>query len=63
MRQFYEYKLYCYTLVLALHCYCGDNIKYDLFRNTPFKQSNSMAVGKALRVTVNIKYSVFQLSH
>ena len=62
MIQFYEYNLYCYTLVLALHCYCGDNIKYHLFRNTPFKQS-SMAVEKALRVTINIKYSVFQLSH
>ena len=52
-------QLYFGTLVLALCCSCADNVKYGLFRNTCFKDLNTMAVGKALKVTITFikKYS------
>ena len=33
---------------LALHCYCGDNVKYRLLsiQNTFFNESNNIAVEK-----------------
>ena len=42
------------TLVLALHCYSGDNkIKYRLLQITRFKENQNLAVEKNLRVTLN----------
>ena len=32
------------ALVLALHCYCGENVKY--FQNNCFKEYDNMAVEK-----------------
>ena len=31
------------ALILALHWYCGDNVKYGLFQNTCFKENDNMA--------------------
>ena len=39
------------TLLLASHCYCGDNTYNTNFQNTGFKESNNM---NNLRVTINI---------
>ena len=42
------------TLVLALHCYSGDNkIKYRRLQITCFKENQNLAVEKNLRVTLN----------
>ena len=48
-----EGKTYFGTLALGWYCYCGDNVKYGLLSNTCFKTRNNMAVGKAIRVTIN----------
>ena len=33
-KEFYMWQSNLETLVLALHCYCGDNVKYGLFSIT-----------------------------
>ena len=53
------------ALVLALHCYSGDEKQnMDFFQMTCFKESKNMGVEKNLRVTINFyqKYA-FQLSY
>ena len=37
------------TLVLALRCYCGDNIKYGFLQNTCFYESTNIPVEKVLK--------------
>ena len=45
----YKYSMqyfYFETLVLALYCYCGDNVKYGLLSKHLFKENNKMTVEK-----------------
>ena len=38
---------YFEILVLALHCYCGDNVKYGLLLKPNFKEGNNMVAEKS----------------
>ena len=44
-------KLYFETLVLALHCYCGDNVKYGLLSKHLLQRKLQYGGWKNLKVT------------
>ena len=49
--------------MLALYCYCRDNVKQGLFQNTCFKGSNTKAAEKNLRQPINFCKKIISSSY
>ena len=51
------------TLVLALCCYCGDNVKYGVLSKILFQRKQQHGGWENLRVTINFYKKTMTFSH
>ena len=57
-------QLYFGTLLLASHCYCGNNIKYGMLSKYLLQRKKQQGGYRNLRVTINVLKNVeYQISH